>query len=200
MKKNLVVPSGDRAALAAEIHRCVPSYLDGSKSSFKLCATYLIHYSQARGSLPCQMPRAWSSLLPPLVCCLPRFRRAVKPTSARRTSCSCSPTTSGPTPSPRLGNPVIQTPNLDRLVRSGVAFDRAYMQGGLQGATCVPSRAMLLSGRSLFRIDEKLLRDATWPAAFAGPATRHSSRASGTTARLDPGQLPAAPAPSSLAA
>lgn len=65
-----------------------------------------------------------------------------------------------------LGNPLIKTPNLDRLVRRGVAFDRAYMQGGMQGATCVPSRAMLLSGRSLFRIDEKLLRDPTWPNAF----------------------------------
>jgi arylsulfatase A-like enzyme len=65
-----------------------------------------------------------------------------------------------------LGNPVIQTPNLDRLVRNGLAFNRAYMQGGMQGATCVPSRAMLLSGRTLFRIDEKLMRDETWPAAF----------------------------------
>ena len=65
-----------------------------------------------------------------------------------------------------LGNPIIKTPNLDRLVKRGVAFDRAYMQGGMQGATCVPSRAMLLSGRSLFRIDEKLLRDPTWPNAF----------------------------------
>ena len=36
------------------------------------------------------------------------------------------------------------------------------MMGGMQGATCVPSRAMLLSGRSLFHIDEKLLRDETW--------------------------------------
>lgn len=65
-----------------------------------------------------------------------------------------------------LGNPNIQTPNLDRLVRSGLAFNRAYMQGGLNAATCVPSRAMLLSGQSLFRVDEKLLRDETWPAAF----------------------------------
>lgn len=65
-----------------------------------------------------------------------------------------------------LGNPHIQTPNLDRLVRRGVAFDRAYMMGGMQGATCVPSRAMLLSSRSLFRVDEKLMRDETWPAAF----------------------------------
>ena len=65
-----------------------------------------------------------------------------------------------------LGNPIIKTPNLDRLVREGVSFRRAYMQGGLQGATCVPSRAMLLSGKPLFRADEKLMRDETWPAAF----------------------------------
>lgn len=66
-----------------------------------------------------------------------------------------------------LGNQYIQTPNLDRLVKRGVSFDRAYMQGGMNGATCVPSRAMLLSGRSLFHIDEKLLKHPTWPAAFA---------------------------------
>jgi len=72
-----------------------------------------------------------------------------------------------------LGNPVIKTPNLDRLVKRGVAFNRAYMQGGNQGATCVPSRAMLLSGRSLAQIDEKLLKHETWPHAFgaAGYAT-----------------------------
>ena len=65
-----------------------------------------------------------------------------------------------------LGNTHIQTPNLDRLVRRGVSFNRAYMMGGMNAATCVPSRAMLLSGRSLFHIDEKLTRDETWPAAF----------------------------------
>ena len=47
-----------------------------------------------------------------------------------------------------------------------MAFTRAYMQGGFNGATCVPSRAMLLSGQSLFHADEKLLRHQTWPAAF----------------------------------
>jgi arylsulfatase A-like enzyme len=66
-----------------------------------------------------------------------------------------------------LGNPVIRTPNLDHLVRRGVSFDRAYMQRGLLGASCVPSRTLLLSGRSLFRVNEKLKRDTTWPAAFA---------------------------------
>jgi arylsulfatase A-like enzyme len=72
-----------------------------------------------------------------------------------------------------LGNPVIKTPNIDRLVKRGVAFNRAYMQGGNQGATCVPSRAMLLSGRSLAQIDERLIKHETWPHAFgsAGYAT-----------------------------
>ena len=65
-----------------------------------------------------------------------------------------------------LGNAHIQTPNLDRLVHRGISFNRAYMMGGMNGATCVPSRAMLLSGRSLFHIDEALTRDETWPAAF----------------------------------
>ena len=65
-----------------------------------------------------------------------------------------------------LGNPVIRTPNLDRLCRRGMAFSRAYMQGGFNGATCVPSRAMLLSGQSLWDADEKLLRHPTWPSAF----------------------------------
>ena len=70
-----------------------------------------------------------------------------------------------------LGNPVIKTPHLDRLVRSGMAFDRAYMQGSMSAATCIPSRAMLLSGRNLFHSSAKLTHEGrfeeTWPAAFA---------------------------------
>ena len=65
-----------------------------------------------------------------------------------------------------LGNPVIKTPNVDRLCKQGMAFTRAYMQGGFNGATCVPSRAMLLSGQSLFHVDQQLMKHTTWPAAF----------------------------------
>lgn len=85
-----------------------------------------------------------------------------------------------------LGNAHIRTPNLDRLARRGVSFNRAYMQGGMNGATCVPSRAMLLSGRSLFRIDEKLTRDETWPAAFgrAGYTTFISGKWHNTAASV----------------
>lgn len=50
------------------------------------------------------------------------------------------------------GNPVIQTPNLDQLVRNGFSLTNAYCFGSPHGAVCVPSRAMLHSGRSLFRL------------------------------------------------
>ena len=51
-----------------------------------------------------------------------------------------------------LGNPHIHTPNLDKLVTKGTAFTRAYMMGGMTGATCVPSRAMLHTGHHLFHL------------------------------------------------
>ena len=44
-----------------------------------------------------------------------------------------------------LGNDVIQTPNLDRLVRHGTHFTQAFNMGGWNGAVCVASRAMILS-------------------------------------------------------
>jgi arylsulfatase A-like enzyme len=65
-----------------------------------------------------------------------------------------------------LGNPVIQTPNLDRMVNGGFTFTHAYCMGSMQGAVCVPSRAMFLSGRSLFRINEQLKDIPTWPETF----------------------------------
>ncbi|MHB0960670.1 MAG: sulfatase-like hydrolase/transferase [Pirellulaceae bacterium] len=50
-----------------------------------------------------------------------------------------------------LGNPVIKTPHLDRLARSGFVFNKAYCFGGNSAAVCLPSRNMLLSGRYYFR-------------------------------------------------
>ncbi|HBY59436.1 MAG TPA: sulfatase [Solibacterales bacterium] len=44
-----------------------------------------------------------------------------------------------------------RTPNLDRLSREGVVFTNACTQGGLTGAICMPSRAQLLTGQSVFR-------------------------------------------------
>ena len=66
-----------------------------------------------------------------------------------------------------LGNPHIQTPNVDRLVKRGTSFTRAYCMGSMQGAVCVPSRAMLLSGRTLFRVPGDLKGVTTWPEMFA---------------------------------
>ncbi|MBI4906761.1 MAG: sulfatase-like hydrolase/transferase [Acidobacteria bacterium] len=50
-----------------------------------------------------------------------------------------------------LGNREIQTPNMDRLAARGIAFTHACIMGGTQGAVCVPSRAMLMTGQTLFR-------------------------------------------------
>jgi arylsulfatase A-like enzyme len=55
-----------------------------------------------------------------------------------------------------LGNDHIQTPTQDRLVREGFAFTRARCMGSLQPAVCVPSRAMLHTGRTLFRVPSDL--------------------------------------------
>jgi arylsulfatase A-like enzyme len=49
-----------------------------------------------------------------------------------------------------LGNKEILTPHLDKLVSTGTTFTRAYIMGGDNAAVCVPSRAMLLTGRTLF--------------------------------------------------
>lgn len=52
-----------------------------------------------------------------------------------------------------LGNPAIQTPNLDALARRGTAFRNAYCMGGNVPAVCTPSRNMLLSGRAYTRFE-----------------------------------------------
>src|SRR5438270_13197689 len=46
-----------------------------------------------------------------------------------------------------LGNKVIKTPNLDRLVKRGLAFTHTFVTVPV----CTPSRAELLTGRSAFR-------------------------------------------------
>jgi len=52
-----------------------------------------------------------------------------------------------------LGSPEIHTPHMDVLAERGVAFTHAYIFGSHHGALCVPSRAMIMSGRNLFHID-----------------------------------------------
>jgi len=74
-----------------------------------------------------------------------------------------------------LNNPEVHTPNLDRLVRRGTTFTHAFIQGSTVGAVCVCSRAMLLTGKSLWRSipegrkpygNESLDGMTLWPEVF----------------------------------
>ncbi len=58
------------------------------------------------------------------------------------------------------GNSHIRTPNLDRLVETGFSFRCNYTFGANTGAVCVPSRAMLMSGRTWFHVDTHALKGA----------------------------------------
>jgi arylsulfatase A-like enzyme len=53
-----------------------------------------------------------------------------------------------------LGNREIHTPNVDRLVERGFHFTNAYCMGAMISAVCTPSRAMIMTGRSLWRIPQ----------------------------------------------
>jgi arylsulfatase A-like enzyme len=84
-----------------------------------------------------------------------------------------------------LGNPEVRTPNLDRLVGRGFRFNNAYCMGSMIGAVCLPSRTMLITGRSLWRIPANP-RAAVAPPGVpilpallndAGYATFHSGKA-----------------------
>lgn len=64
------------------------------------------------------------------------------------------------------GNPYIKTPNIDKLATTGIRFTNNYFMGGEIGAVCAPSRAMLMSGKSLFHVYEKLDGVTTMPMYF----------------------------------
>lgn len=63
-----------------------------------------------------------------------------------------------------LGNLEIETPNLDRLVHDGSTMTHAFCMGSMSPAVCMPSRAMLLTGRHLFRTTNQIPEDQPmWP-------------------------------------
>ena len=53
-----------------------------------------------------------------------------------------------------LGNTEIQTPNLNTLVDGGTTFTHAYNMGAWDGAVCAASRAMMISGRSVWDVNK----------------------------------------------
>ena len=54
-----------------------------------------------------------------------------------------------------LGASDAQTPQMDQLVQRGTAWTRCHIQGGLVGAVCCPSRAMLHSGQHLMQLCQR---------------------------------------------
>lgn len=92
-----------------------------------------------------------------------------------------------------LGNKEIKTPNLDKLVARGFTFTNAYCQGSMVPAVCAPSRTMILTGRSLFRIPNpqaKTFDGPTLPKVFgeAGYAPLHVGKP-GNSFRFAHGQF-----------
>ncbi len=52
-----------------------------------------------------------------------------------------------------LGNERVETPTLDSLVRTGCTFSRHHNMGSDRMPVCIPARAMLHSGRTLFHLE-----------------------------------------------
>ena len=61
------------------------------------------------------------------------------------------------------GNEFIKTPTLDRLAATGMNFRDAHVMGSIHGAVCQPSRAMLMTGRSLYHVYAQLDTVQTFP-------------------------------------
>ncbi len=59
-----------------------------------------------------------------------------------------------------LGIETAATPALDRLMAEGTAFTQAHIMGSTSGAVCMPSRGMLMTGRSLFATPDPLPADS----------------------------------------
>jgi arylsulfatase A-like enzyme len=70
------------------------------------------------------------------------------------------------------GNEHIVTPALDALAARGFSFRNNYCMGATQGAVCVASRAMLMTGRALYRADGALEQYPSLPRVFSDAGYR----------------------------
>ncbi len=60
------------------------------------------------------------------------------------------------------GDPVIRTPNIDKLAEAGVRFSEAYCAA----PSCTPARAAMLTGQEIWRLEEGANLWGTLPAKF----------------------------------
>ncbi len=59
------------------------------------------------------------------------------------------------------GNPHIQTPHIDSLVKQGFSFRNNYCFGSDSGAVCIPSRAMVHTGRTWMHSNHQMNGEVT---------------------------------------
>jgi arylsulfatase A-like enzyme len=73
---------------------------------------------------------------------------------------------------------MLNTPNIDRLAASGMVFDGAYHMGSFSGAVCMPSRHMIMSGRTVWHLPPA-------PHGATGPGIKAGTRNEGNIYLLD---------------
>ena len=60
-----------------------------------------------------------------------------------------------------LGDAQVDTPNLDSLIHEGTSLSNMYIMGSTVGAVCMPSRGMMLTGRTCLLYTSPSPRDRT---------------------------------------
>ena len=88
-----------------------------------------------------------------------------------------------------LGREAVQTPTFDKLMAEGTTFTQAHIMGSTSGAVCMPSRAMLMTGRNLFSAPDPiphevpLLPELLWQHGYTTFGTGNWHNRSETFAR-----------------
>jgi len=52
-------------------------------------------------------------------------------------------------------NSILETPNIDQLAQEGIVFESARHMGSWSGAVCLPSRHMIMTGRTLWHLPSR---------------------------------------------
>lgn len=57
------------------------------------------------------------------------------------------------------GNKICSTPNIDRIASEGMLFTDAHHMGSWSGAVCLPSRTMIMTGRTVWHLPRRRKQD-----------------------------------------